>query len=173
LTRPSVRWITVFGLGYRWPASGTWGSLPPVLLGAVFMIGAHQLLESDGALTWLIITYRLALAAILIIFSLACVAQGDGAEARFLKKDPSQAVADETAGQCLPLLVLPLVYETPAKAALALLTAFLSFRAMDILKPPPARQIQKAPAGWGILLDDLIAGVYAALITYGALSWLG
>lgn len=172
MTRPSVRWITVFGLGYRWPASGTWGSLPPVVVAALFTLAAYQCLRSDAALTWLTIAYRLTLLAILIIFSLACVAQGDGAEARFLKKDPSQAVADETAGQCLPLLVLPLVYETPTQAALALLTAFVSFRLMDIIKPPPARQIQSAPAGWGILLDDLIAGAYAAVLTVAVLRWL-
>lgn len=172
MTRPNVRWITVFGLGYRWPASGTWGSLPPVVLAAMFVVGAHELVESDAAQIWLTITYRLVLLVILITFSLACVAQGDGAEARFLKKDPGQAVADETAGQCLPLLILPLVYESPTKAALALVTAFVSFRVMDILKPPPARQIQRAPAGWGILLDDLIAGLYAALLTFGALRWL-
>src|SRR5262249_40355222 len=135
LTRPNVSWITVFGLGYRWPASGTWGSLPPVLIAAIFTLAQYQCLESDAAATWLSITYRLPPLAILIPSSLACLAQGDGAEARFLKKAPSQAVADETAGQCLPLLILPLIYETHTQAILALATAFLSFRAMDIIKP--------------------------------------
>jgi phosphatidylglycerophosphatase A len=172
LTRPDVRWITVFGLGYRWPASGTWGSLPPVVVAALFTLAAYRCLESDAALTWLTIAYRLTLVAILVTFSVACLAQGDGAEACFLKKDPGQAVADETAGQCLPLLTLPLVYDTTRQAVLALLIAFLSFRAMDIIKPPPARQIQSAPAGWGILLDDLVAGLYAAGITYAVLRWI-
>jgi len=46
-------------------------------------------------------------------------------------------------------------------------TAFFAFRILDIIKPPPAFQAQRFRAGWGILVDDLIAGVYALLITQG------
>jgi phosphatidylglycerophosphatase A len=159
VNRPNVKWITVFGLGHMWPASGTWGSLPPVVIAGLLL----AVLPEECPWCWV---YYGVVAAVLIAFSLACVMQGDGAESRFGEKDPSEAVADETAGQCIPLLVLPLGYESWAHMALALLTAFLSFRVMDILKPPPARGLQRLYSGWGILVDDLIAGVYAAIVTW-------
>ena len=49
-------------------------------------------------------------------------------------------------------------------AMLTLGGAFLAFRLMDIVKPPPAGSIQRLPAGWGVLIDDLVAGVYAAIL---------
>jgi phosphatidylglycerophosphatase A len=172
MTRPDVRLITVFGLGYRWPASGTWGSLPPVIL-AAFLCGLAWLVRDDaGAVRLLQVAYMLALVAVLVVFSAACLVQGDGAEARFGEKDPSEVVADETAGQCLPLLVLPVLHESPGRAVLALATAFVCFRVMDIVKPPPARGLQRMSSGWGILVDDLIAGVYGAIATWALLRWV-
>jgi phosphatidylglycerophosphatase A len=147
-----------------WPASGTWGSLPPVVLAGVIFFVARMLGPEHAV--FMRGVYVLALLVVFAVFCFACVVQGDGAEARFGKKDPSEAVADETAGQCLPLLILPVAYETWTQALLALLTAFLAFRAMDIIKPPPARGLQRLYSGWGILVDDLLAGVYAAVITW-------
>jgi phosphatidylglycerophosphatase A len=172
MNRPRVDLITVFGLGYRWPASGTWGSLPPVLLGAVFFALAWALRDSAGVVRVVQVVYVVALVGVLVVFSAACLVQGDAAETRFLRKDPSKAVADETAGQCLPLLVLPVLYESPGRGVVALLTAFLCFRLMDILKPPPARGLQRLGGGWGILVDDLVAGVYAAVATWVLLRWV-
>lgn len=165
MNRPNVNWITVFGLGHMWPASGTWGSLPPVVLAGLLL----AILPEECPWCWV---YYGVLAAVLIAFSLACVMQGDGAESRFGEKDPSEAVADETAGQCIPLLVLPLGYESWGHMGVALLTAFLAFRVMDILKPPPARGLQRLYSGWGILVDDLIAGVYAAIVTWVVLRYV-
>ncbi|HYE62450.1 MAG TPA: phosphatidylglycerophosphatase A [Phycisphaerales bacterium] len=164
MNRPRVNWITVFGLGHMWPASGTWGSLPPVLLAGAFFFVARVVGAEHAPLVRGL--YVLALLIVLVAFCYACVAQGDGAEARFGEKDPSQAVADETAGQCLPLLVLPVWYPEWSDALLALLTAFVAFRVMDIVKPPPARGLQRLYAGWGVLIDDLVAGVYAAVVTW-------
>lgn len=157
LKRQSVRWITVFGLGYWKPASGTWGSLPPVALAAGLIAAGLGPAEHP-------FLYNAALASLLVVFSLACIWQGDRAEAMFLKKDPGQVVADETAGQALVLTLLPAAaVATPGLAAFSLALAFFSFRALDILKPYPARQLQSLPGGWGILLDDLFAGAYAWL----------
>ena len=180
MNRPRVGLITVCGLGHMWPASGTWGSLPPVVLAGV-MLGLVDLFGwgccptcdgpagTFGGWWWL---YHVVLLAVMAVFSAACLVQGDGAEARFGEKDPSEVVADETAGQCLPLLVLPLAYEHVWQGVTALAVAFFAFRAMDILKPPPARGLQRLVSGWGILVDDLIAGVYAAGVTWAALRWL-
>jgi len=162
--------ITTFRLGYLKPAPGTWGSLPPpaivVLLST--LLGLNGLSPADF---WII---NLALLLLVVVFSHACAAYGDWAEARFWKKDPGQVVADETAGQALTLLALPwraivesggfipaALYYNVAVAA----TAFLAFRFFDITKPAPARGLQRWPAGWGILVDDLIAGLYALIAT--------
>jgi phosphatidylglycerophosphatase A len=110
--------------------------------------------------------YHAVLAAILVVFSAACIIDGDRAEARFGEKDPSNVVADETAGQCIPLMALPAAaVSTPMHAVLICGVAFVSFRIFDIIKPWPAKGLQRVPGGWGILLDDLFAGVYAIVLT--------
>mgnify|MGYP001973435570 CR=1 FL=1 len=48
-----------------------------------------------------------------------------------------------------------------------LVLGFVAFRVLDILKPPPARQLERLPGGWGIVADDLIAAAYAGLVVWG------
>jgi phosphatidylglycerophosphatase A len=157
--------LTVFGLGHLRPFPGTWGSLPTVIIAALLV--AAGLGPADHP--WL---FNLVMLAILLAFTLACAIRGDEAEAVFLKKDPSQVVADETAGQAIPLLFLPAAaFATAGGAVWTILLAFLAFRAMDILKPWPARQIQVYPGGWGIVLDDLLAGVYALIVMQLVTRW--
>lgn len=150
--------VTTFGLGRLRPAPGTWGSLPPVVLAGVLMALG---LGPDGTfVNWAI--YNGSLLAVALVFTAACVRYGDAAEARFGKKDPGQVCADETAGQCLALMLLPgFAAATPANAAATLVLAFLAFRIMDILKPWPAGKLQDVPGGWGVVLDDLAAGLMA------------
>lgn len=155
--------LTTFGLGHLRPASGTWGSLPPPALAA--LIVAPAVLGGDGWSAGLWIGYHAALLAVLLVFSLACATWGDWAEARFGRKDPGQVVADETAGQCIPLMLLPAeAIATPVSAIATLAGAFVLFRLLDIIKPWPARGLQRLPGGWGILIDDLVAGLQAAII---------
>ncbi len=145
------------------PASGTWGSLPPVIVAAA-MIAAGV---GPASSPWL---YHGTLAAMLVAFSLVCLMQGDRAEIAFGKKDPSQAVADETAAQCIPLMFLPShALASPTMIGFTLALAFIAFRVMDILKPWPAYKLQRIPGGLGILIDDLFAGFYAMLIVQGAI----
>jgi len=158
VSSPNLRWITVFGLGYCRPAPGTWGSLPPVVLASALALFG---ILPGSTHAW---AYHAALALLCLVFCWACIAQGDRAEAR-LGKDPSAVVADEVAGQAITLMALPIPFLTsPLRVALAIASAFFLFRLCDVIKPPPARSIQKTPAGWGILLDDLIAGLYAAAL---------
>ncbi|MGP1273448.1 MAG: phosphatidylglycerophosphatase A family protein [Phycisphaerales bacterium] len=157
---PRLPFLTVFGLGRIRPAPGTWGSMPPVVVAGVLI--ALGLGPQDAPAV-----YLLVLAAIMLFFSAACIAQGDMAEAVFGKKDHGNVVADETAGQCVTLMVLPAAaLATPLLAAFTLVLCFLCFRAMDIVKPWPANGLQKWPAGWGVLVDDLLAGLYAALLVH-------
>jgi phosphatidylglycerophosphatase A len=72
-------------------------------------------------------------------------------------KDPQFVVIDEVAGQLIALIAVPLAWKT-------FLAGFILFRAFDIVKPPPVRQLEKLPEGTGIVLDDVAAGVYALLL---------
>jgi phosphatidylglycerophosphatase A len=76
------------------------------------------------------------------------------------KKDPQIVVIDEVIGQWIALAGAA-VYSPPAWIA-----AFLLFRTFDIWKPWPIRQLEKLPAGTGIVIDDVMAGIYAALVLY-------
>jgi len=158
--RSSLALVTVFGLGHAPVASGTFGSIPPIALTAgLWLAGFHPGAGGLGSGV-----YHGTLACVLIAFSLACVTQGTAAEARF-GHDPAEVVADETAGQCIPLMFLPAAVFADWRAfTLTLLGAFLAFRLLDIVKPWPARGLQGVPGGWGILLDDLAAGAYAFLL---------
>ncbi len=70
--------------------------------------------------------------------------------------DPSRVTIDEFAGQWVTLLLLPGGWFTAV-------LGFVAFRVFDILKPEPVNAAQKLPGGWGIMVDDLLAGVYASL----------
>jgi phosphatidylglycerophosphatase A len=76
--------------------------------------------------------------------------------------DPSIVVIDEIVGMWISLLFLP-------KSIPVVIVTFVMFRAFDILKPAPARQLEHIPNGWGIMLDDVIAGVYANVATHLAI----
>jgi phosphatidylglycerophosphatase A len=162
----SLLLVTTFGLGHMRPASGTWGSLPPVVIaGALVLLGFGPHEQP--------IFYHTVLAAIFLVFGFACVRFGGVAEATFGKKDPGQVVADETCAQCIPLLFLP-VPPTPTLLQLGsvLGVAFVAFRVMDIVKPWPARGLQKVEGGWGILIDDLFAGAYALVVVQVVFRYL-
>jgi len=85
------------------------------------------------------------------------------------KHDPQFVVIDEVSGQLIALS-LPFVYLNWK----SWLLGFILFRVFDIWKPFPARQAESLPGGWGIMADDWVAGVYAALVLWGiqALGWL-
>jgi phosphatidylglycerophosphatase A len=104
-----------------------------------------------------------------VVFFLAVTAIGTWAAQRAEPllggKDPGAIVIDEVAGMTLSVLVVPL---TPA----VLVLGFLLFRVFDVLKPPPARESQRLPGGVGVMIDDVIAGLYAlGLLAIGV--WLG
>lgn len=157
--------LTSGGLGFLRPAPGTWGSLPPVALAGVLLLAG----ATPTAL-------NLTLAAVLAVSSALCVLFGRYGESRFGRKDAAEVVIDETAGQCLPLMALPggaihacsIAEHGPVQATLyaggVCAGAFVLFRLADIIKPWPARSLERLPHGWGVLMDDLMAGVYAMLI---------
>ena len=96
-------------------------------------------------------------AASLALCALGVWAAGE-AEEFFGRTDPGQVVVDEVVGQMLTFLLLP---DATWKW---LIGGFLLFRAFDIVKPFPARQAERIPRGWGIMLDDVVAGVYGLAV---------
>jgi phosphatidylglycerophosphatase A len=137
---------TFFGAGLLKPGPGTYGSIAAVLL---WFGAAHMLHPAPVALA--IGTVIAALVATLIgIPAATIVARESGRE------DPGHVVIDEVAGQLIALIAIPVDWR---HAVISLLL----FRIFDILKPPPIRQLERLPAGTGIMLDDVAAGLFALL----------
>jgi phosphatidylglycerophosphatase A len=143
------RWATLvatfFGVGRLRPGPGTWGSLAATLLW--WLIASH-----------LPASARLIVIALLIVLSVAVGIPAATLEARGCgKKDPQHVVIDEVAGQLVTLLAVPIGWKP-------LLAGFILFRAFDIVKPPPIRQLERLPEGTGIVVDDLAAGIYGLTV---------
>ena len=80
------------------------------------------------------------------------------AEQQLNAKDPGCIVIDEIAGMCVTMLYIPLTITTG-------LAGFFLFRLFDVIKPPPARQMEKRlKGGWGVVMDDVVAGVMANIV---------
>ncbi len=142
--------VTGLGTGYMPIAPGTWGSAAVTLIFLAVAFGA------DSRAICVFTT----MAIVVVVSSIVCVALGGFAESAYGKKDASQCTIDEWAGQALTYMFLPLSSE-PIKLLAVAGVGFFAFRLFDIVKPPPARQLEKLPRGWGVLTDDLAAGVYA------------
>jgi phosphatidylglycerophosphatase A len=139
---------TWFYCGYSPRAPGTVGSLAAVLI-------AWLLNRTTGMAGW-----QFLIPAALLLGP-AVWAAGVSARARGVK-DPQFVVIDEVIGQWVALAgAVPLNWKS-------YLAAFGLFRLFDILKPPPVRQMEALPGGWGINLDDVMAGIYAALVLWAA-----
>ena len=89
-------------------------------------------------------------------------------------KDPGCIVIDEVAGQVLACAAIPLVPAFSGRGALAWLwpwlTAFVLFRLFDVLKPGPIHRVQDLPGGWGVVMDDVAAGILAGVLL-AVLGW--
>ncbi|MDX1389967.1 MAG: phosphatidylglycerophosphatase A [Acidobacteriota bacterium] len=137
-----------FGSGFSPIASGTAGSVVAL------------------PLIWVAVRYGgwPALAVLAAVTSVVGVWAADAVARAVGRSDPGIVVIDEIAGQMVTMLFVPLTWQTLA-------AGFLLFRLADILKPFPARRSEELPGGFGIMVDDLIAGVYANLAVQ-ALVWL-
>jgi len=142
-----------FGLGWLPIAPGTWGSMPAV---AVFVI-----MNLTGAG---ITATSIAMAVIVLTASVLCMKFAPASIQATGKPDPSEVVLDELAGQAVVFIA---VYAAgPRQLWLIAAGGFLLFRFFDIVKPWPIRQLEKLPAGVGILADDLAAGLFAAIVLH-------
>jgi len=147
--RDARKWIVTFGGAGMLPgAPGTAGSFAAALL--LYLISR----ATDDPRT-----FNAIVMACLIASCAATVALGAWSIEFFGRKDPGPVVLDEVAGVCLTMLFQPVA--TGNRMLMTVGAAFLMFRIFDILKPPPCRKLEALPAGWGILTDDLMAGIYA------------
>ena len=127
-------------VGYLPLAPGTWGSLLACIVAYLLPGSANPF--------------------ILILFGIAAIVTAE--RARGKEDDPGRIVIDEYVGMFVTLLGHDLTLWTLVKG-------FILFRAFDILKPYPIRQLERLPGGYGIIADDVLAGVYGnvALILVG------
>ncbi len=141
-----ILWLaTGFGFGYAPIASGTFGSLwgPPLVWGLIELMGR------DGL--WLLLP-----ALIMALIGGPICSLG---VRYFEDKDPGEVVYDEIAAFPIALALVPFNWMTA-------IASFFVFRFFDIWKPWPCRQLETLPKGWGVLLDDLMAGVYTAVVLW-------
>jgi phosphatidylglycerophosphatase A len=147
---------TFFGTGLGKPGPGTWGSVAATLL-----FTAAVLLHA-GTQTLLIGTLSgIALAIALGVPAATIAARESG------RKDPGFVVIDEVAG--VGIALLGAVYHADWKH---IVLALFLFRVFDIWKPFPVRQLEKLPEGWGIVFDDVAAGLYAWAVLLLLSRWL-
>jgi phosphatidylglycerophosphatase A len=132
--------LSVFGTGYIPRGGGTLASL-------VALIPA-----------WFLAPYPLISAAVILLLSALGVWGGSCAERGGWEHDDKRITLDEFCGMLLALFWLRLPSSLPGSVLIFLLAFFL-FRLLDILKPPPLRQIERLPGGWGVMADDLAAGL--------------
>jgi len=145
-------WLSVLGTGYSPIIPGTCGSAvvlvvfllaalpggsPPLVTGIMLVVAVHGF--------WATVVY------------------GD----RFIAKygpDPGVIVSDEQCGQAITYLCyfwMPLATHSTKEIIFFALTGFVLFRMFDVIKPPPVRMLEKVKGPWGVLLDDIMAGIYA------------
>lgn len=152
--------IATFGkVGHLRPAPGTWGSLAALPVGwALYMLGGVPLFS----------------AAIILAFASgwwATTLETKGKD----DHDPSEIVIDEVVGQWIALLPVMIGASHSGAGLLALwpgwLTAFVAFRLFDITKPGPVGWADRQHGPLGVMLDDVIAGILAALMV-GLGAWI-
>ena len=137
---------TGFGTGYLPIGPGSWGTFPGMLL-----CWAMQPLPVWGYVA-------------MVIF-LACVGVhiAGEVEPEFGKKDPGQIVIDEIVAFPITMFLIPISWGT-------MVLGFFLNRLIDTIKPWPACRLERLAGGWGIMMDDLCAGVYSCLLMHAALA---
>jgi phosphatidylglycerophosphatase A len=146
---------TFFGAGLGKPGPGTWGSVAAVLLWAAYAWGAHP----SPQMLLLALLAGIAVTLVLGIPAATIAAREAGRE------DPGFVVIDEVTGQWIALLGSPADWKHA-------LIALVLFRVFDITKPFPARQLERLPGGWGIVFDDVAAGLYALGVASVLRIWI-
>ncbi len=143
------KWITsCFGIGYI-KGGGT--------IAAIVTCIGWWLLQQDGVFNKTMIGVT-ALVVIIGIWSSTLVEKDWG-------KDSSRVVIDEAAGMCISLLFVPITIQW-------IVIALVLFRFFDIVKPFYIRKAEALPGGWGVMMDDILAGVYSNIVLQGVIYFI-
>jgi phosphatidylglycerophosphatase A len=136
---------TFFGTGLIRPGPGSWGSAATILL---WWLASHWIAPGRQPVA-------------VVLLAVMAVAIGIPAATHMSRasglKDPQFVVIDEVAGQLIAMIAVPVSWKS-------VLLGFILFRGFDIVKPPPVRQLERLPEGFGIVIDDVAAGLYALAI---------
>lgn len=146
------RIATLGNIGY-FPAPGTCATVATVPLVVVLKLFFSQRQEL------VILVAATAAALIIIDYALQLFPYPTHASDNNFQYDPQQIVLDEVVGYLWALFGSPLTFRT-------LVISFVLFRFFDIVKPLGIREMQRLPRAWGIVADDVLAGIYTALIIY-------
>lgn len=130
-----------FYTGYSPYISGTVGSLAALI---IYLIPGFEEL--------------FVIIPVILIFMVYGIYLGDKFEVEY-GKDPSQCTVDEVVGMWISLVALP-------KNIGIVVSAFILWRVLDIIKPPPARNLERLKGGLGIMVDDVISGIYTLIIMH-------
>ena len=147
--------ISTCGVGLIPFAPGTFGAL----VGVAIFYGLFLACKSSPQYFQVVV-----IIASLIVTALGIWASNFG-EKIFGEKDAQRIVVDEVAGQLISyILIAPLMIAQLSKPTIVIIVGFLLFRTFDIWKPYPIRQLEKLGGGLGVMADDVLAGIYAAIV---------
>ena len=147
---------TAGGVGFLRPAPGSWGTAAAVIVALPWLYFAPQSLISLGLLV------GVALATGLGVWSAGVAGRCTGLA------DPGPVVIDEVAGVWATLACIPPAVAV-ASPFVSAIFAFSLFRLFDIVKPWPVAALERLPRGWGVMADDLAAGLLAGILAGAAL----
>ncbi len=163
------------GVGYIPFAPGTFGSLLGLFIGLVVAFVVPRFLYYDYCfnlnlgLSECIIesaSFLFEALPVLLIFIIGLIAANTFTRKTGIK-DPKEVVVDEIVGQLITLLGISIVthdLRNWIQIGNELGFAFILFRTLDIWKPWPIRWFERLPGGWGIMMDDVVAGIFGAII---------
>ena len=156
--------LTLFGVGYFKYAPGTAASFITCIIYYILWIAEFSLHNHK--------IYLVCFLIIVFIYSISII---DKLSQFFKEKDPKEIVIDEFVGQCIPLVAFlfkpeslsHLGGQTNNYILIYILLSFILFRFFDILKPYPINIVdKKMKNGVGVMLDDIIAGIYSTIVIY-------
>jgi phosphatidylglycerophosphatase A len=146
---------TGFGVGFIPFAPGTFGSILGLLI-AYFLISVFN---PD------VILQQNSLIIVSVILAFLGIWAANRAEKIFDQKDAGQIVLDEVCGQLISFIfIAPYLRRLGGQWVWWGIAGFILFRAFDILKPYPLKVLEQIRGGLGVMLDDIIAGIYAAVV---------
>jgi phosphatidylglycerophosphatase A len=168
--------IATCGVGYLPLAPGTWGSLVGVGLFYLVRYAVAEIFWLASENQWITPnpfgqqysdSLNFVFTAVLLLLIVGITLVGTWAASRTEKiigrKDPRIVVVDEVAGQLIVFIFVPAFYFGVLVPPVVIF-GFVAFRFFDIVKPYPARRLESLPTGLGIMADDIVAGMYAAVL---------